>query len=207
MSRLLPYGARAVLVELDTLDEVLGLHAALREAEVSGVVDLVPAARTLLVRFDPDATDVEAVRAAIRSTEPRDARRGAGELVEVPVRYDGDDLDEVGELTGWGADEVVERHTGTLWTVAFGGFAPGFGYLVADEGSWDVPRRDSPRPRVPAGAVGLAGEYSGVYPRSSPGGWQLIGHTELTLFDVDRDPPALLAPGTRVRFVARGGRG
>jgi KipI family sensor histidine kinase inhibitor len=100
------------------------------------------------------------------------------------------------------ADEVVRRHTGTEWTVAFCGFAPGFGYLTPDGEPWDVPRRDSPRTRVPAGAVALAGGFSGVYPRESPGGWQLIGRTDVAVFDVARDPAALLRPGVRVRFGA-----
>ncbi len=203
MRRLLPYGAGAVLVEVDDLDEVLGLHAALHADPPPGLVDLVPAARTVLVRFDPGVVERAVVERAVREVPLQPVRAGDDrDVVEVPVRYDGEDLDEVAELTGWGRAGVVERHTGTTWTVAFGGFAPGFGYLVADEGEWDVPRRSSPRSRVPAGSVGLAGEFSGVYPRSSPGGWQLIGRTDLTLFDVDRDRPALLRPGVRVRFQA-----
>ena len=134
-------------------------------------------------------------------------RRGvrvAGGLVEIPVQYDGEDLADVAEILGCDADEVVDRHTGTTWTVAFCGFAPGFGYLTADEGSWDVPRRSSPRTKVPAGSVALAGPFSGVYPRESPGGWQLLGRTEVAAFDLAREPAALLRPGTRVRFVREG---
>ncbi len=120
------------------------------------------------------------------------------------VVYDGPDLEEVARLTRMTPAEVVAAHTGTAWRVAFGGFAPGFAYLVGGDPRLDVPRRDSSRPKVPAGAVGLAGGYSGVYPRSSPGGWQLLGTTDAVLWDVDRDPPALLAPGSTVRFVAVG---
>jgi KipI family sensor histidine kinase inhibitor len=98
--------------------------------------------------------------------------------------------------------EVVSAHTATPWRVGFGGFAPGFAYLVGGDPRLEVPRRAEPRPSVPAGAVGLAGRYSGIYPRSSPGGWQLIGHTDAVLFDVDADPPALLQPGMTVRFVS-----
>ena len=108
----------------------------------------------------------------------------------------------VAEHTGMSDDDVVAAHTGSPWTVAFGGFAPGFAYLVGGDGRLVVPRRETPRTSVPPGSVGLAGEFSGIYPRSSPGGWQLIGRTDAVMFDVDRDPPALLAPGTRVRFVA-----
>jgi KipI family sensor histidine kinase inhibitor len=129
------------------------------------------------------------------------AGRSGDTVLDVPVVYDGQDLAEVADILGCSADEVVRRHTGTVWTVAFCGFAPGFGYLTDGTGSWDVPRRSTPRTTVPAGAVALAGEFSGVYPRESPGGWQLIGRTRLQVFDLDRDPPALLAPLTRVRFV------
>jgi biotin-dependent carboxylase-like uncharacterized protein len=129
------------------------------------------------------------------------AEVGDGEVVEVPVHYDGDDLEEVAALTGLTPAEVVAAHTGRPWQVGFVGFAPGFAYLVDGDPRLRVPRRSSPRPRVPAGAVGLADEYSGVYPRSSPGGWQLLGHTDVALWDLDRDPPALLRPGLRVRFT------
>jgi KipI family sensor histidine kinase inhibitor len=122
--------------------------------------------------------------------------------VEIPVVYDGPDLDEVARLTGLAEDEVVAAHTGTPWRIAFGGFAPGFAYLVDGDPRLHVPRRAEPRTSVPAGAVGLAGEFSGVYPRPSPGGWQLLGRTDAPLWDVDRDPPALLQPGGWVRFVA-----
>ena len=127
-----------------------------------------------------------------------------GAVVEVAVHYDGPDLAEVADLTGLTPAEVVDAHTGTPWTVAFGGFAPGFGYLVGGDPRLRVPRREVSRPSVPAGSVGLAGEFSGVYPRPSPGGWQLIGSTDAVLWDVERDPPALLAPGTTVRFVDAG---
>jgi KipI family sensor histidine kinase inhibitor len=120
---------------------------------------------------------------------------------EIVVRYDGPDLDEVARLTGLTHAEVVAAHTGTPWRVAFGGFAPGFAYLVGGDPRLHVPRRERPRPSVPAGSVGLAGEFSGVYPRSSPGGWQLVGTTDAVLWDADREPPALLSPGTTVRFV------
>ncbi|MEO6144709.1 MAG: 5-oxoprolinase subunit PxpB [Dermatophilaceae bacterium] len=199
--RLLPSGTAALLVELDDLEQVLALYAALSEERTDGVIDIVPAARTVLLMIDPALTSLAEVEQMVRHTRPRPGRRAAGELVEIPVTYDGEDLDEVGSLLGCDANEVVRRHSGEEWTVAFCGFAPGFGYLASVNGGWDVPRRPSPRTKVPTGSVGLAGEFSGVYPRESPGGWQLIGRTELAVFDLQRDPPALMRPGTPVRFV------
>ncbi|WP_369258793.1 5-oxoprolinase subunit PxpB [Geodermatophilus amargosae] len=200
--RVLPSGSTALLVELTDLDEVLALYAALEEDRPPGVVDLVPAARTVLVVTDPAATTLDAVEAAVRRTAPRPGRRATAEQVEVPVVYDGEDLDDVAAHLGVDPGEVVRRHTGTEWTVAFSGFAPGFGYLTPADGAWDLPRRPSPRTRVPAGSIALAGGFTGVYPRESPGGWQLVGHTDLAVFDLSREPAALLRPGVRVRFVA-----
>jgi len=199
--RVLPCADVGLLVELADLDEVLALYAELVDAPPRGVVDMVPAARTLLLRLDPHRTDAHEVERAVRSVSPRPgARPDAGHL-EVPVTYDGEDLAEVGRLTGLGERGVVETHTSQEWTVAFCGFAPGFGYLVGTDDRLHVPRRTTPRTKVPAGAVALAGEFTGVYPRESPGGWQLIGHTTVQPWDLDRDPPALLQPGIRVRFV------
>jgi KipI family sensor histidine kinase inhibitor len=121
--------------------------------------------------------------------------------IEIPVRYDGPDLTAVAEHTGLSTQEIIAAHTGTDWRVAFGGFAPGFAYLSWGDPRLTVPRREEPRTSVAAGSVGLAGDYSAIYPRSSPGGWQLIGHTDVVVFDADRDPPALLQPGMSVRFV------
>jgi KipI family sensor histidine kinase inhibitor len=201
--RVLPSGSAALLVELDDLDEVLGLYAALTEDPPPGVVDVVPAARTVLVVVDPARTGPAAVEQAVRDARPRPGRRGSGDLVELPVVYDGADLGDVAAHLGVTPEEVVRRHTGTEWTVAFCGFAPGFGYCTPDGEPWHVPRRATPRTKVPAGAVALAGEFSGVYPRESPGGWQLIGRTDVAVFDLSREPAALLRPGVRVRFVER----
>jgi KipI family sensor histidine kinase inhibitor len=198
-----PCGDTGLLVELDTLDEVLGLHAALAAAPPDGVVDLVPAARTVLLRVR-SAADLAGVARDVRARQPASTGdREAGEVTEIAVTYDGEDLDDVAAHTGMDRDEIVEAHTGRLWTVAFAGFTPGFGYLATDDDRLHVPRRSSSRTRVPAGAVGLAGEFSGVYPRESPGGWQLIGRTDHVLWDLDRDPPAVLVPGARIRFRAR----
>lgn len=191
---------RALLVETADLDEAMSLHRAW--TGMTGVVELVPGARTVLVHFDPLVISAAGLAALLAATVP-DAvpPRATGELT-IAVRYDGADLAEVAGLLGVSAEEVVRRHAAAHWTVAFTGFAPGFGYLVGDDPLFDVPRRPSPRTRVPAGSVGLAGRFTGAYPRESPGGWQLIGSTDAPLWDVRREPPALLAPGTRVRFVA-----
>ncbi|MGZ8744362.1 MAG: 5-oxoprolinase subunit B family protein [Nocardioides sp.] len=202
--RVLPSGSTALLVELDDLEEVLGLYAALAKNLPTGVVDIVPAARTLLLVTDPTVASLSSVEDVVRTTEPRAGRGGWGELVEIPVTYDGEDLREAATLLGCDAAELVRRHTAAEWTVAFCGFIPGFGYLTSTDWSAEVPRRSSPRKKVPPGSVALAGEFAGVYPRESPGGWQLIGRTELTMFDPARDPAAILRPGVRVRFVDEG---
>jgi len=200
--RLLPSGSTAVLVELDSLDDVLALYAALADEPPDGVVDVVPAARTVLLVTDPARTTLAAVADAVRRTTPRPGARAGGDPVELPVRYDGPDLAETAQLLSLSPAELVERHSGSAWTVAFCGFSPGFGYLTQPGARWDVPRRPTPRTAVPPGSVALAGEFSGVYPRASPGGWQLIGRTDVAVFDLARDPAALFRPGTTVRFVS-----
>lgn len=198
--KLLPYGEGAVLVELADPAAVLGLRAAL--SSEPGLLELVPGARTLLVRFDPAATDAERVRDAVRGVRPD--RRGAtsdAAAVEIPVHYDGPDLAAVSAATGLSADEVVHRHRAASYTVAFCGFSPGFAYLSGLDPALRLPRLAEPRTSVPAGSVGVAGEFTGVYPRSSPGGWRLLGRTDAVLWDAAGTPPALLAPGTRVRFT------
>jgi KipI family sensor histidine kinase inhibitor len=190
--KVLPCGDRAVLIDCASLDEAQGWFAALHDE-----ADAVLGARTVLLRGEPSD-----LRALVDRSEPGDITAAeAGDEIEIPVTYDGPDLADVASHTGLSEDEIVAAHTGTPWTVAFGGFAPGFAYLVGGDERLAVPRRESPRTSVPAGSVGLAGEFSGVYPRSSPGGWQLIGRTDAVMFDVDRDPPALLAPSAQVRFV------
>jgi KipI family sensor histidine kinase inhibitor len=205
--RVLDVGDSGVLIELDAADDVLRLHAALSRARrASGaplLEDLVPAERTVLVRFDPVRATPDVVRAWVASVRPDQASDlTPTETVEVAVRYDGIDLAEVGRLTGLGVDGVIEAHSGGLWTVGFVGFSPGFGYLIGGDPRLEVPRLSEPRVRVPAGAVALAGPYCGVYPRQSPGGWRIIGTTSTPVWDLTRDPPALFRPGVRVRFVA-----
>lgn len=188
----------ALLVEADDLDEAMRLNLAWEG--IPGIVERIPGARTVLVRFDPLRVSASDLAAALAAT-PIDTAHlpGTGE-VTVPVRYDGEDLEEAASLLGVTAEELVNRHLAAHWRVAFSGFAPGFGYVVSSDPLFDVPRRASPRTRVPAGSVALAGEFTGVYPRESPGGWQLIGRTDAAMWDIDRDPPALLSPGTAVRF-------
>lgn len=203
--RVVPYGPDALLVDLPGLDAVRALGHMLRADPPTGAVDVVPAARTLLVRFDGEASataaaDDLATRAARAADEPASARDATAPVV-LPVRYDGADLAEVARLTGFDEAEVVRRHAAATYTVAFGGFMPGFAYLTGLDPALHVPRRSSPRERVPAGAVAIAGEFAAVYPAATPGGWMLLGTCDVPLFDVDHDPPALLRPGARVRFA------
>lgn len=196
-------GDDALLVELDDVDEIVALYETLAADPPAGVTDLLPAARTLLVRFAPPASPA-AVTAALTRARPSPAGgRAAGEVV-IPVRYDGADLAEVAALTGLGEREVVRAHTETPWTVAFCGFAPGFGYLTGGDPRLTVPRRAESRVRVPAGSIALAAGFSAVYPRESPGGWRLIGRTTMSIWDASSDSPAVLRPGVRVRFVEAG---
>lgn len=199
--KLMPCADSGLLVELSDMDEVLALYAHLDEDLPDGVVDMVPAAATLLLTIDRSRTDVESLARQVRSIEIGTHNRATTGEVEVPVIYDGEDLAEVARLTGLDERAVVEAHTGTPWTVAFCGFAPGFGYMVGGDERLQVPRRDNPRTRVPRGSVAIAGEFASIYPRESPGGWQLIGRTSLEVWDIDREPPALLVPGTVVRYV------
>jgi KipI family sensor histidine kinase inhibitor len=200
--RILPYGERALLAEVDSAAQAASLAAALDRTSSAAVLELVPGARTVLVRIDPHRLSLTAAAQWITATEVGEATPDAGELVRIPVRYDGPDLGEAAEALGLAPEELIARHSAALWRAAFVGFAPGFAYLTSAEFPFQVPRRSTSRPRVEPGSVGLAGEFSGVYPRESPGGWQLIGRTDAVLWDVTRTPPALLRPGTRVRFQA-----
>jgi KipI family sensor histidine kinase inhibitor len=210
VGRVHDYGDQALLLEFDSTAKVLAWCDALTEADLLGVLDIVPASRTVLLKLagpryrDPTRQRLGKLRienvADEAVTAPIDQRAD----VEIDVVYDGADLEEVARLTGLSQDDVVAAHTAARLRVGFGGFAPGFAYLIGGDERLNVPRRAEPRTRVPAGSVGLAGEFSGVYPRESPGGWQLIGHTDAVLWDVDRDPPALLTPGSWVRFRAVG---
>ncbi|MGV9614992.1 5-oxoprolinase subunit B family protein [Nocardia xishanensis] len=210
-------GDRALLVTPHDPGLAAALSEALRISAPAGVQDVLPAAETVLITL-VSVAEAESVRREI-CTLLEDAQRAADsrnvsretlphndspQPIVIPVRYDGADLADVAELLGLTEDEVIAAHTGTAWRCAFVGFAPGFGYLESPDGRLTVPRRDAARTSIPAGAVALAGGYSAVYPRSTPGGWQLIGRTELPMWDVDRDPPALVRAGGWVRFEVAG---
>ncbi|MGH8862856.1 MAG: 5-oxoprolinase subunit PxpB [Jatrophihabitantaceae bacterium] len=190
------YGEHALLAEVDDPHGVPRLRAAL--AEVPGVLDAVAGARTVLVVFAPGAE--ARVRAALDAGESGATPGDSSGSVTIPVVYDGADLGEVADEVGLTPDEVIARHSGGRYVVRFCGFSPGFAYLDGLDGRLRVPRRSDPRTSVPAGSVGIAGEFTGVYPRASPGGWRLLGHTDTTLWDPARAEPALLVPGTTVRF-------
>jgi len=203
--KVIEFGPVARLVEVAP-GSAAAWAAALAADDLPGVVDIVPAARTVLVR----CTDREAATAVTRrasqiaasATAPTEDRERDRAVVEIPVVYDGDDLVDVARATGLEPDEVIARHTGSSFRVDFCGFAPGFGYLSGLDAALWLPRRATPRTRVAAGSVAIASEYSAVYPGVSPGGWHLLGTTTTRVWDVDRERPALLEPGTDVRFVA-----
>ena len=191
-----PAGDQGALIELPDNGAAVRLAGLLRE-ERSDLLDVVIGHTTVLVTWAGEKPDLDDAvkRALVAEAGP------AGRLVEIPVVYDGPDLDEVARLTGLSPEEVIARHTGAEHVAAFIGFQPGFAYLTGGDTLLHVPRRDAPRTRVAGGTVAIAGPYSGVYPRESPGGWRLLGSTTALMFDPAREPPALLAPGDRVRFV------
>ncbi|MDF3302345.1 5-oxoprolinase subunit B family protein [Streptomyces tropicalis] len=202
--RALPVGERALLLEVASGEEAQSLHAELVRRRAEGLLsaaEIVPAARTVLLDglADPARLARELTSWRVPPVPPREER-----VVELPVRYDGPDLDAVAAAWDVTAREAARLHAATEFRVAFCGFAPGFGYLTGLPAHRHVPRRATPRTAVPAGSVALAGPYTGVYPRSSPGGWQLIGTTDAVLWHHARVPAALLSPGTRVRFVPEG---
>ena len=193
-----------MLVELASLAEVEALHGALLVADLPDIVELVPAATTVLIEARPGSDGLAKARAVVEAADLSHPPDRTPRQVRLPISYDGPDLELVAETAGMGVDEVIALHSGAEYTVAFCGFAPGFGYLVGLPEPLRQARLENPRTKVPAGSVGIAGEFTGAYPRSSPGGWRLIGSTTAILFDAKRSDPALLAPGDHVRFeVAR----
>jgi KipI family sensor histidine kinase inhibitor len=201
MIRSRPAGDAAVL--FDTSDPPAWLAAAINAAELPGVLDVVPGARTVLVIAEPGSIPMGELAQAVARlpvAEPPGAETG---LVEIPVSYDGPDLADVAELAGMTVEDVIAAHSGGLYTVGWLGFAPGFGYLTGlDQRLSGVPRLDTPRVSVPAGSVAIAAGLAAVYPSVSPGGWRLLGRTAVRTWDVDHEPAALFSPGTKVRFIA-----
>ena len=196
-------GTRALIVDLPDLKTVMDFYAALTATPLPHQTDVVAAARTVLVTFDSPTATTKAVD-ALASYAPDAADMGTPRDIEIDVRYDGEDVETLATSLDMSPDELIQWHTSTTWVAAFGGFAPGFTYCVPEDASraLEIPRRDSPRTAVPAGAVALAGEFSAVYPRTSPGGWQLIGTTTTPMWDSTATPPALVAPGDRVHYRA-----
>lgn len=201
--RWLRYGPAAALLECDSLAQVTALRATVAAAALPDVIELVPGARSLLVATRPGSNALAEVAELVDSADPAHPPAGAAREIVLDVSYDGADLADVADTAGVSVAEVITLHTAASYTVAFTGFAPGFGYLTGLPGPLRQPRLTTPRTSVPAGSVGIAGEFTGVYPRSSPGGWRLIGHTDTVLFDPAAERPALLAPGDTVRFRAR----
>jgi KipI family sensor histidine kinase inhibitor len=201
-------GDRALLVTIGTtidpvlLGEVLALDRALGERRPQGLLSTVPAYASLLCRYDPDTTEAARLEADIRKFERHlDAAIPSGPVVDVPTRYGGPDLDEVARRTNLTPAGLIDVHAGREYLVYCVGFAPGFTYCgtLADE--LIVPRRPSPRVRVPPGSVAIAGRQTGIYAVASPGGWNLIGRTDVRLFDAGASAPARFKPGDRIRFV------
>src|SRR5215472_1649477 len=193
---------------LDTDVPPAWLAAAIERAALPGVVDVIPGAATVLVLTGQGAADVAQLAATIAALPVAEPAASAEPVIEIPVRYDGADLADVAELTGLSVTDVIAAHAGGLYTVGWLGFSPGFGYLRGlDRRLAGVPRLATPRLAVPAGSVAIAAGLAAVYPRASPGGWRLLGHTTVRMWDQDREPAALLAPGSHVRFVAVSQRG
>ncbi|GAB3911952.1 allophanate hydrolase subunit 1 [Kibdelosporangium lantanae] len=200
--RLRRCGPDAVLIEVSSLDEVDAVRTALADADLPDLVELVPAASTVLAAFRPGTNGPAQLRPVLDTVDLDRRTEAQPREVVIPVHYDGPDLDLVAEKAGVDVDGVIALHTEAHYKVAFTGFAPGFGYMTGLPAELRQPRLDNPRKRVPPGSVGIAGDYTGVYPTASPGGWRLLGHTDAVMFDSHRDPPALLAPGDLVRFEA-----
>ncbi len=198
--RLLPCGPTSVIAEVDTPGAALHLAEWLRAAQLEGVVELVPAARTVLVQCARQRDLTEVVR-ALAAYSPSESARGPGPLISIPTVYAGVDLAEVADATSMTVEEVIECHSAVTYVGAFTGFTPGFTYLTGLDPALHLPRRATPRARVPAGSLAMGADLTGIYPTCSPGGWHLLGHTDVVLWDPERDQPALIAPGSRVRFV------
>ena len=190
------YGWQAALIECDP-NEVSAIGSACLESEL--FTEVVPAECTVLVCWNGELT-ISRIEKLVSAVKPA-TEANIGRLVEIPVRYDGQDLDEVAKLTGLSKSEVIELHSSTTFTAAFAGFAPGFMYCIGLPEVLQLPRRSTPRVQVPAGSLAMADIYTAIYPLNSPGGWNLIGTTDVQMFDASAQQPSPLLPGDRVRFV------
>lgn len=197
--RIRPSGDRAVLVEVPSLEHAFGLRKLLKEAPLAGIEDIVVTISSVLV-IVKSARNLRHVIEYLNVLAELPSQGRSGKQIEIDVLYDGEDLDPLATILGWSSEAFVNWHSGQVWTAAFTGFAPGFVYLISDNGIL-VPRRDTPRAAVPAGSLAMAESYSAVYPRGSAGGWQLIGRTGAQLWDEQREDPALIHPGDSVTFV------
>lgn len=193
-------GTRSLLVELADIETVMAWHAHLTKNPLPGQLDVIAAANTLLIKTATRRACEQALT-ALDTIKPAPLSASSAKTVEIPTLYDGEDVEAVAEHYGMSTEALIDAHTSEEWFAAFGGFAPGFAYCTG-KGEWNTPRRDTPRPKVPAGSVALAGPFSAVYPQDSPGGWQLLGRTDLPMWDLSRDVPHLLQPGDLVRYVA-----
>lgn len=191
-----PMGTLALLI--DDVTDPAGLARTLVDSGTP-VVDIVPAARTVLITVARN-DDLASVRVALDRIAPGESARGTSGVVDIDVTYEGADLAAVAEAVGLTIDGLISVHSSATYRVDFCGFAPGFGYMSGLPEALHLPRRATPRTRVPAGSVAIAAGYAAVYPTTSPGGWHLLGSTDAALFDPHRDPPALLTPGTEVVF-------
>jgi KipI family sensor histidine kinase inhibitor len=203
--KILPFGDRALLAEFSSLEQTIAAFRAFDAARAPGIIELIPAASTVLARVDPTTLSLRAAEQWLTSTYLRasnnsNVAEAAAPSITIPVRYDGPDLASSALVLGISPDELVSRHSQAHWLCSFIGFVPGFAYLASTDSNFDLPRRETSRASVPAGSVGLAGEFTGIYPRSSPGGWQIIGTTAVRLWDESRDAPAAITPGMTVRF-------
>lgn len=204
--RFLPVNPNTMLVELDDLAQTLALFDALRSNPVAGIAEIIPAARTLMIRTDYGVNADASIAGKIQNFSfslGTIQEHNTTTPIEIPVSYNGDDLDDVANIMEMDRQTLIDAHQAAIWQVAFCGFAPGFAYLISNDERFDVPRRQTPRTRIPSGSLALGGRFCGIYPQETPGGWQIIGHSDMPMWDIERQPPALMRPCTRCRFVER----
>lgn len=202
--RILAAGLEASLVEVESLDQMLSLYQGLQEARDSGrargITELIPAARTVLVEFDPNDTSAQEVERLIHTISLDASRPTVSDVLTINATYDGPDLAFVCDQMQMSVPQFIAWHTNVQWTVAFTGFVPGFGYLVSKVHTVSIPRLSTPRVKAPAGSIAMADRFTGIYPHESPGGWRIVGRTDELLFDIAHDPATPLLPGRTIQF-------